>query len=139
MNYSKIILVYFYLIAFLCISLNTRAQTEPILSKDTIYRLIDREKDGFTVNFESKRIEFISGVATIGDIADLKAYGIATNIKGAEVILLKSGKCINNKIETNNFGIIKIKMNANFTGEIMMTQNSIDKIKKALENSLIHQ
>lgn len=70
------------------------------------------------------------------DSVTATAIGTAAAVKGAKLVLLDSGKCVNGKADTKGYGIIKMKSAGGFSADILMTQDSITKVRAALQKSM---
>lgn len=102
-------------------------------AKEAEQRSIEPAKDGFTITFKSKFIEWTADGMMSGDISDLKAIGTASDIKGVELVLLESGTCTEGQIETKKFGIIRIRESGNFGADFILDPKCIKDIRSELK------
>jgi hypothetical protein len=108
-------------------------------AREAQYRPLDPASDGFTVELTSDAdLRWNSDGWLSGGPVNLTATGTAAAIKGAKVVLLESGKCAGGNLETKDYGIIKIRMVGGITGNYFMTQESIAKIRHALDKKAWH-
>ena len=105
-------------------------------AKEAEYRSVNPEKDGFTIQLSSGgEISWDADGWMSGESVNLTAVGTAAAVDGVETVLVESGKCINGKAETKDYGVVKVKSAGGFSADFLMTQESIAKVRHALDGA----
>jgi len=105
-------------------------------AKEAEYSSINPAKDGFTVQLSSGgQISWDTDGWMSGDSVTLTAIGTSAAANDTEVILIESGKCISGKVETIDYGVVKVKSAGGFSADFLMTQEGITKVRNALDSA----
>jgi hypothetical protein len=140
-KYMRTAFLVITVLSALALKVQAQEQNTNLVAEAKEYRTIDVRKtgDGFTTTLgHTGELGWTTNGWLVCDVASLIVVGTAPQIDGVKMVIAEQVRCVDGQIATKDYGVIRARSFINSRGnrvpQMLMTPETIAKIKRALES-----